>query len=75
MDAGHMQGSRIRLISKSEIRYEGTLSTIDPQANTVSLKNVRMHGTEGRPADRQIQASGMSTSDVCTRGSFFTFFF
>lgn len=30
-------GSRINLISKSEIRYEGTLFGVDSQASTISL--------------------------------------
>jgi len=32
-------GSRISLISKSEIRYEGTLYTINTQESTVALQN------------------------------------
>lgn len=41
-------GSRIHLTSNSEIRYEGLLHNIDIEANTVSLTNVRVFGTEGR---------------------------
>ena len=41
-------GSRIVLISNSEIRYEGTLYTIDTTNSTVALQNVRSFGTENR---------------------------
>jgi hypothetical protein len=33
------KGSRICLISKSEIRYEGTLFAIDTKDSTVTLQN------------------------------------
>ncbi|TPP40674.1 Scd6-like Sm domain family protein [Leishmania donovani] len=41
-------GDVINLISKSEIRYEGQLHSINTEENTVSLSNVRIYGTEGR---------------------------
>ncbi|GAA5981769.1 hypothetical protein JCM11641_007418 [Rhodosporidiobolus odoratus] len=44
-------GSLISLISKSDIRYQGVLHSIDPQAATVSLEKVRSLGTEGRKGD------------------------
>lgn len=50
-------GSRIVLISKSEIRYEGTLYTIDTTNSTVALQNVRSFGTENRKDEGAIPPS------------------
>jgi len=50
-------GSKISLISNLLVRYEGTLYTIDPQESTIALQNVRMMGTEDRPAEKVIKRS------------------
>ncbi|CAG9331834.1 unnamed protein product [Blepharisma stoltei] len=63
-------GSQISLISKSDIRYEGTLHSIDPNEHTVSLSNVRSFGTEGRRIDgKQIPPSADLYEFIIFRGS------
>ena len=47
-------GSRISLISKNEIRYEGILFDINKQDTTIALKDVRSFGTENRQADKVV---------------------
>lgn len=46
--ANPLIGSRISLISKKNIRYEGTLYSINEGDATVALQNVKSYGTEGR---------------------------
>lgn len=63
-------GSQISLISKSDIRYEGTLSSIDTSQHTVSLASVRSFGTEGRRGDgREIPASTEIYEIIIFRGA------
>lgn len=63
-------GSQISLISKSDIRYEGTLTSIDTTQHTVSLSNVRSFGTEGRRGDgKEIPASTEIYEIIIFRGA------
>merc|ERR1719251_21623 len=59
-------GSKISLISKSEIRYEGILYTID---STVALSKVRSFGTEDRPTDRPVAPRDEIYEYIIFRGS------
>ncbi|KAI0154430.1 Scd6-like Sm domain-containing protein [Xylariaceae sp. FL1272] len=64
-------GSRISLISKSDIRYSGVLHEINSEESTVSLENVKSFGTEGRrgnPAD-EIAPSDQIYEYIVFRGS------
>lgn len=62
-------GSKISLISKSEIRYEGILYTIDTKESTVALAKVRSYGTEDRPTDRPVAPRDETYEYIIFRGA------
>lgn len=63
-------GARISLISKSNIRYSGTLHNISSEDSTVSLENVTSFGTEDRKTgDEFIAPSQQVYEYIVFRGS------
>jgi len=60
-------GSKISLVSNSEIRYEGILYTINTAESTIALQSVRCFGTEGRKIP-EIPASSEVYDFIIFRG-------
>lgn len=62
MSQNPLLGSRISLISKKNIRYEGTLYSINETDATVALQNVRAFGTEGRESENETFVPAQDTA-------------
>lgn len=62
-------GSKINLVSKAEIRYEGYLYTIDTKHTTVTLANVRSFGTEDREVPKFIRPRNEVYEYIVFRGT------
>ncbi|CAJ1051379.1 protein LSM14 homolog B-like [Xyrichtys novacula] len=62
-------GSKISLISKAQIRYEGILSSVDTDRSTVALAKVRSYGTEDRHTDIPVPPKDEIYEFIIFRGS------
>jgi len=58
-NSDHLNNARIRIITNSDIRYEGTLYKINPEEKTITLRNVQSFGTEDRRTDKVQMASAL----------------
>ncbi|XP_077459274.1 protein LSM14 homolog B-like [Stigmatopora argus] len=62
-------GSKISLISKAQIRYEGILSSVDTERSTVALAKVKSYGTEDRRANSPVPPEVEMYEYIIFRGS------
>jgi len=61
-------GSKLSLISTSDVRYVGTLWAIDPKDSTIALKNVKCMGTEDRSQENTIEPSSKIYEFIIFKG-------
>ena len=59
----------VSIITKSEVRYEGTLFNINPAEQTLTLINVKSNGTEGRRPGNEISGSQEIFSSIVFKGN------
>ncbi|MEQ2253259.1 Protein LSM14 B [Ilyodon furcidens] len=62
-------GSKISLISKAQIRYEGILSSVDTERSTIALAKVKSYGTEDRHTERPVPPKDEIYEYIIFRGS------
>ncbi|XP_034389004.1 protein LSM14 homolog B-B-like [Cyclopterus lumpus] len=62
-------GSKISLISKAQMRYEGILSSVDTDRSTVALAKVKSYGTEDRYSERPAPPKDETYEYIIFRGS------
>lgn len=62
-------GSKISLISKADIRYEGKLFTVNPNECTIALASVRSYGTEDREVENPVPPQPQTYDFILFRGS------
>ena len=66
---GPIVGSRVMLVLKSEVRFEGTITHVDPLTSTLALARARCFGTEERPAARHVPPSAEAFEHISFTGS------
>ena len=59
----------VSIITKSDVRYEGTLFNINPTEQTLTLINVKSLGTEGRRPGNEISCSQEIFSSIVFKGN------
>ncbi|XRB00231.1 protein LSM14 [Pycnococcus provasolii] len=57
-------GRKVSLISQTEVRYEGTIHSIDAENGQIALENVMAFGTEGRVAAVDVPPTEKVTQSI-----------